>query len=156
MPTNGGVSLPTREKMEGFASFCCCQPGITPVRWWGDGLGVIDKTCESEDNEKWQNCEFNVDQSMHGSSFRFPATWISRWRVQKETKNQRGECSPPDSDPLTAVSLEKTSLVSQDNLPEARLAHSPSRNAVSNSSARTMKRFPYPRRASAIHIIRFG
>src|SRR5215211_4924526 len=65
--------------------------------------------------------------------FVFPAMWISRWRVQKETKNQRGECPPPDSDPLSALSLEKTSPVSQANLPEAPIAD------------------PFPEKQSAIH-----
>jgi len=49
-------------------------------------------------------------------------------------------------------SLEEISPVRQDNSPEARIANSGSRNAVSFSSARATKRFPLPRCASATKI----
>jgi hypothetical protein len=55
---------------------------------------------------------------------------------------------------LTASSLAKTSPACQTNSPQARIANSSSRKAVNFSSARTTKRFPSSRCASAIQIVR--
>jgi hypothetical protein len=55
---------------------------------------------------------------------------------------------------LTVSSLEKIWLGCQDNSPQDRIADSSSTNAVSFSSARTTKRFPSSRCASAIQIVR--
>src|SRR2546423_9942172 len=55
---------------------------------------------------------------------------------------------------LTTPSLPKIVRVCQDNSPRLRIADSSSKNAVSFSSARTTKRFPSPRCASAIQIMR--
>ncbi len=51
-------------------------------------------------------------------------------------------------------SFEKISPTCQDNSPQAGIANSSSRKAVSFSSERTTKRFPSPRCASAIQIVR--
>jgi len=55
---------------------------------------------------------------------------------------------------LTTPSLQKITPACQDNSPEAWIAHSSSINAVNLSSARTTKRFPSSRCASAIQIFR--
>jgi len=55
---------------------------------------------------------------------------------------------------LTASSLAKITRSSQDNSRRTRIADSSSTNAVNFSSARTTKRFPLPRCASATKIVR--
>jgi hypothetical protein len=50
-------------------------------------------------------------------------------------------------------SFEKTSSLCQGNLPQVRIVASSSKNAVSFSSARTMKRFPSSRCASTTQIV---
>ena len=60
----------------------------------------------------------------------------------------------PDSDLLEGGEFGKTPPNCQHNSPQARIADSSSRNAVSFSSARTTKRFPSSRCASAIQIVR--
>ena len=65
-----------------------------------------------------------------------------------------GRCPPPDSDPFSDAEFGKNPPACQDNSPQARIADSSSRNAVNFSSARTTKRFPSSRCASAIQIVR--
>src|SRR6266567_9531433 len=55
---------------------------------------------------------------------------------------------------LTTPSLGKVTPASQAQLPQVRIADSNSTNAVSFSSARTTKRFPSSRCASATKIVR--
>src|SRR4029453_3618934 len=69
-----------------------------------------------------------------------------------ESSGRKASCPNPGSRP--APSLEKIWLASQENLPQARIADSSSRNAVSFSSAAATRRFPLSRCASAIRIVR--
>jgi len=55
---------------------------------------------------------------------------------------------------LATPSLAKISPTCQTNSPQAQIADSSSKNTVSFSSARTTKRFPSSRCASAIQIVR--
>jgi hypothetical protein len=55
---------------------------------------------------------------------------------------------------LATLSLQKISLVCQGKSAQLQIADSSSKNAASFSSARTTKRFPSPRCASAIQIVR--
>jgi hypothetical protein len=43
-------------------------------------------------------------------------------RVRKRRRTQRGKCPPPDSDPLTAASLEELTPACQDNSPQAQIS----------------------------------
>jgi hypothetical protein len=67
-------------------------------------------------------------------------------------KNQREKCPRPDSDPFNDIEFGENPASFQDNSPQSQIADSNSINAVSLSSARTMKRFPWLRCASAIQI----
>ena len=86
--------------------------------------------------------------------FFFPATLILRFAGPEGAKNLAGKCPPPDSNPFSDAESGKISPACQANSPQARIAASSSRNAVSFSSARTTKRFPSSRCASAIQIVR--
>ena len=70
----------------------------------------------------------------------------------ERAKNPAGKTPPPVSDPFSDAEFEKISPARQANSPQAEVADSSSRNAVSFSSALTINLFPSPRRASAIQI----
>src|SRR4029453_10540795 len=75
---------------------------------------------------------------IHSSSFLFPRRVDSlELRVRKGRRTQRGKCRPPDSDSFSDAECEKIPLTCQANLPQARIAASNSRNAVSFSLACT-------------------
>jgi len=59
----------------------------------------------------------------------------------EEAKNLAGKDPPPVSDPFSETNFEEISRARQAQLPSARIANSSSTNAVSFSSARTIKRF---------------
>jgi hypothetical protein len=85
----------------------------------------------------------------------FPRCDTSRIAGPEGAKNLAGQkCPPPDSNPFSGVEFGKIWLGCQDNSPQAQIAASNSRNAVSFSSACTMKRFP-SRCASAIRSFDF-
>jgi hypothetical protein len=95
-------------------------------------------------------------ESVHsrGSSFLLPP--LSRLlglRVRKRRRTWRGKSPPPDSNPYSDAEFVKISLARQTNSPHMRIADSNSMKAVSFSSARTMKRLPSPRCASAIQLV---
>src|SRR6478736_5909348 len=75
-------------------------------------------------------------------------------RVRKRRITWRGERPPPDSNPFSDAEFGKNSPTRQAQSPQARTARSSSKNAVSFSFARTTKRFPSPRCASTIEIVR--
>ena len=79
-----------------------------------------------------------LNQWIHNSSFLFPARLVLRMAGPEEAKNSSGKRPPPDSDPLSDTESEKISPSCQNNSPR-------SRNAVSLSSARALKRFPSSR-----------
>src|SRR6266446_5236370 len=83
-----------------------------------------------------------------------PLRLILRIAGPEGAKNLAGICPPPDSDPFSDVSLEKTFLGCQANSPQPQTADSSARKAVSFSSERTTKRFPSSRCASATNIVR--
>src|SRR6266581_279532 len=85
--------------------------------------------------------------------FFFPATLILRFAGPEGAKNLAGKCPPPDSNPLETRSLEEITPTCQARNPQPRIADSSSKNAVSFSSARTTKRFPSSRYASATKIV---
>src|SRR5262249_50425282 len=85
--------------------------------------------------------------------FFFPSPLSLGLRVRKRRRTSGEVSPPPDSDSFSDPEFERISLSSQANLPQARIAHSSSKNAVTFSSACTTKRFPSPC-ASTIQIVR--
>jgi hypothetical protein len=86
--------------------------------------------------------------------FSFPAVLIQWLQVWRRQRNLLGKVLRLIQVFLTPPSLEKIALTCQANSPQARIADSSSRKALNFSSARTMKRFPSPRCASAIQTVR--
>ena len=78
----------------------------------------------------------------------------SQFRSEKGEESSGRKASCPDPGFQTTPSVEKISPARQDNLPQARVTDSSFRNALSFSSACTIKRFPSSRCASAIQIVR--
>jgi hypothetical protein len=81
------------------------------------------------------------------SSFSRLLTLRCRSEKGEEMPRERLLYPTPDSDLLVTRSLEEIPLACQINSPQARIADSSSRNAVSFSSSRTTKRFPARRDA---------
>ena len=77
-----------------------------------------------------------------------------RVRVRKRRRTSGEEVLRLIQIRLSDAEFEKISLTCQANLPQAQTADSSSKNAVSFSSARTIKRFPSSRCASTIQIFR--
>ena len=69
----------------------------------------------------------------------------SQCRSEKGEESSGRKASCPDPGFQTTPSVGKISPARQDNLLQAQIADSSSRNAISFSSARTTKRFPLPR-----------
>ena len=91
---------------------------------------------------------------IHGSSFLFPRC-VRFWDCGSEggEEPQRGNVLRLIQIRLATPSLQKISLGCQANSTQPQIADSSSRNAVSFSSARTIKRFPSSRCASATKIV---
>jgi hypothetical protein len=76
----------------------------------------------------------------------FPRSVDSAIAGLKEAKNLAGKVLRLIQDRLSDAEFGKNLANLSTNSPQARIADSSSINAVSNSSARTMKRFPSPLR----------
>ena len=91
----------------------------------------------------------------YSSSFVFPRWVFVVVAGPEETKNfSGGKCPPPDSDPFSEAESGKILADCQSKNVRPRIADSSSTKTVSLSSARTTNRFPSPRCASAIQIVR--
>jgi hypothetical protein len=85
--------------------------------------------------------------------------YVSGIAGPEEAKNLAGKCPPPVSDPFSAVEFGKIASACQDKISRQKGCNHESpilipTNAVNFSSARTTKRFPSPRCASAAKIVR--
>src|SRR5262249_49403570 len=100
---------------------------------------------------KWRNCCFTLNRCIHvGSSFFCPAKLIVGIAGSGGGEEPSGVRSPPpDSDPFSDAQFGKTCVGLSRQFAGAGIADSSSINAVSFSSARTTKRFPSSRCASA-------
>jgi hypothetical protein len=70
--------------------------------WWWCSFceWCARKAGKREANEKWQSCQFELNQWIHSSSFLFPAELIPVIAGPEGAKNLAGKSPPPDSDPF--------------------------------------------------------